>query len=170
MDGDAKLKPKQRAMLAALVETGGHVEAAARAAKIGKVTHYAWIKESEEYATAVEEAKELAGDVLEDEARRRALQGVGKLKFHNGKPIMVPLMVGDEQKKDEDGNPIMVPYVEHEYSDTLLIVLLKMAGRFIDSSKVQHTGAGGGPIEIAEVVVTSRAEASRLLSLEPAAN
>ena len=69
--------------------------------------------EGEAYREAFEEAQEMACDAFEYEARRRAIEGVKRFKFHNGKPIIDP----------ETGQP----YFEYEYSDTLLIFLLKGA-------------------------------------------
>lgn len=41
---------------------------------------------------------------------------------------MVPVVGADGLVvKDKDGKPELVPYVEHEYSDTLMIFLLKGA-------------------------------------------
>jgi len=96
--------PLQRGMLRALA-TCGSVTHAAKAAKINKSTHYLWLKEDEQYAQLAAIARELAGDALEDEAVRRAQLGVRRNIYHAGKKIGY----------------------ETEYSDTLLIFLLKGA-------------------------------------------
>ena len=65
---------------------------------------------------------------MEEEARRRAVEGVAKLKFHQGQLIHIPVVDADGQPVlAENGEPKQKPYVEHEYSDTLLIFLLKGA-------------------------------------------
>jgi hypothetical protein len=92
---------KKRAFLAAFAITC-NISRAAKAAKIDRATHYEWLKGDENYRKEFAEAKEQAADALEDEAVRRAHEGTTR-----------PIMVG---KKRE---------VIREYSDTLLIFLLK---------------------------------------------
>ncbi len=91
-------------MLAALAETG-NVSKAAEAAGVGRTTHYLWAREDPEYARAADSAMETAADVLEEEARRRAHDGVDEPVFYQGE------VCGTVRK----------------YSDTLLIFLLKGA-------------------------------------------
>ena len=68
----------------------------------------------------------MGGDVLEDEAVRRAKEGVEEPVYQGGK------LVGHVQK----------------YSDTLLIFLLKGAKPQKYGDKVRHTnGDGDGPIQ-----------------------
>ena len=105
--------PKKRAMLVAYAACG-HISQAAAAAGIDRPNHPLWIRKDPDYAAAFQEAHTGAVIVLEDEAHRRAVSGVQRVKFHEGRPIM---------GKGPDGKPMT--YVEHEYSDTLLIFLLK---------------------------------------------
>jgi hypothetical protein len=102
----------KKAMLAALAITG-NVTRAADAAKVGRTTHYEWLEADPGYAKAVGAAMDEAADRLEDEARRRAAEGLVRYKFHQGSPVLHPV-TGE-------------PYYELEYSDTLLIFLLKGA-------------------------------------------
>lgn len=90
-------------MLAALAETG-NISRAAEAAGIDRKTHYRWCAEPE-YAALAEDAMEQAADKLEEEARRRAHDGVDEPVFYQGE------VCGTVRK----------------YSDTLLIFLLKGA-------------------------------------------
>jgi transposase-like protein len=69
--------PKKRAMLAALSELG-NVTAAARLVGIHHDTHYQWMKRDPQYAEQVPGVLEQAADLLEAEARRRAVEGVTK--------------------------------------------------------------------------------------------
>jgi len=62
------------------------------------------------FAAAWEDAEEVAADRLEDEARRRAVEGVAE-----------PLVSGGKLVRDDDGQPIMV----RRYSDNLLLALIK---------------------------------------------
>lgn len=111
VNGHAMPHLKKRAFLAAFAELGS-VTHTARAAGIRRETHYKWLHSDPEYARAFrEEATPRAADTLEAEAVRRAMQGVKRFKFYQGKPILDP-----ETKR---------PYYEHDYSDVLLIFLLK---------------------------------------------
>ena len=51
--------PQQRAFVAAFQETG-NVRLACQVAKVGRSTHYRWLKEDREYREAVAMAKECA--------------------------------------------------------------------------------------------------------------
>lgn len=106
------LKRAHQAAFLAAFATTGNVSAAAEAAQIDRTRHYAWMVE-EDYATLFAAAQVEATEALEREARRRAVDGTTRFKFHEGKPLIHP----------ETGKP----YVEHEYSDVLLIFLLKGA-------------------------------------------
>jgi hypothetical protein len=96
-------------------------------------------------------AKMQGVDVLEAEAVRRAHEGVTKPIFHGGKRAIdvVQNPVGSI-KWDETGKPIGIPAAVRDYSDTLLIFLLK--GRnpaaFGDRLKQEHSGPGSTPIPV----------------------
>jgi len=95
--------------------TCGTVSHACEAAGISRDSHYKWLAKDPQYAADFADAQKDAIESLEAEARRRAVQGVRRLKFHSktGEPYIDP----------ETGEP----YYEHVYSDTLLIFLLKGA-------------------------------------------
>jgi hypothetical protein len=95
---------KKGAMLAALAETG-NVSKACAAAEVGRATHYEWLRDDPQYAKDAADAMEHAADLLEEEARRRAHDGVDEPVFYQGE------VCGTVRK----------------YSDTLLIFLLKGA-------------------------------------------
>ena len=92
------------AFFAALALTG-NVSAACDAADITRATAYKRRKGSAGFRERWEEAREEAADLLEAEAVRRAVEGVERPVFYQGKQCGV------------------IP----EYSDTLLIFLLKAA-------------------------------------------
>lgn len=144
----------ERAFLSALA-VAGNVSAACRAAKVDRTVAYGLRGECPEFAAEWQQALDEAADDLEAEATRRAREGVRRLKFHKGE--LVRLALADEEGRpvlDGDGQPVMVPYVEHEYSDTLLIFLLKAhrPERFRERLSLEHSGDGGGPIRFVEVV------------------
>jgi hypothetical protein len=95
---------KRRAFLVAYSECGNVVRAA-EAAGVHRSSHFHWVKSDEAYANAFREAESMAGSLLEAEARRRAAEGIDKPIYYRGQRIDTV----------------------REYSDTLLIFLLKGA-------------------------------------------
>lgn len=113
-----------RAAFLAAFEVTGRIDKAAEAAGVSRGVHYQWLNDAE-YAAAFEEAKQVAGGGLKDEARRRAVEGLRRYKFtKSGKPILHPL-TGE-------------PYYEDVRSDALLTLLLKaqFPDEFKDRSSV----------------------------------
>ena len=105
------LHPKKQGFLISYAETG-QVTLAAEAAGVHRTTVYHWKRNDAEFAAAFAIAREIGCETLVDEAVRRSRDGVRRLRFDkNGKPLLDP----------ETGQP----YVEHVYSDVLLIFLLK---------------------------------------------
>jgi hypothetical protein len=105
-----KLTPARQArFLEALADTGS-VASAAAAAGTSRTRVYELRKADPAFATAWQEAEEVAADRLEDEARRRALEGVPE-----------PLVSAGKLVRDDDGQPITI----RRYSDNLLLALLK---------------------------------------------
>lgn len=102
----------------------GNILHAAKAAEIDRTEHYRWMAEPG-YAARFEDAANDAVDVLEAEARRRAINGVKEpVGWHLGKP-------GGYVKR---------------YSDTLLIFLLKGARPAVYRERFEHTGKDGAPL------------------------
>lgn len=117
-------KAKQGRFLDSFLETA-NVSRACRVASINRATHYDWLASDPEYAEAFREAEEHAADLLEAEARRRAVEGVEEpAGWYQGKP----------------GGTVT------KYSDTLLIFLLKGARPEKYRERIEHTGAGGEPL------------------------
>ena len=137
--------PKKRAFLAAMSNTA-NVLRAAQIAGVDRDNHYLWLKKDSEYAAAFEIAWQRGMDALEAEAVRRACEGVSKPIFHGGKRTIDVVQNPDGSiKRDASGRPMGIPAAVREYSDTLLIFLLK--GRnptvFGDRLKQEHSGPGG---------------------------
>ena len=110
--------PKKRAFLAAYRETG-NIRLACQAAQIGRSSHYRWLDDPD-YAEEFERAKKDAVDVLEAEARRRAVEGWEE-------PV--------GWYKGEAGGTV------RRYSDTLLIFLLKGAAPEKYRERMEVSGA-----------------------------
>jgi hypothetical protein len=112
---------RQTRFLAAFAECGSILRAS-RWAQIDRTTHYVWMREDASYAARFEEARLQAGSRLEDEAVRRACEGVKKPLFYKGDPIRI------------HGEIVY----ETEFSDQLLIFLLKANNpdRFADRQRI----------------------------------
>lgn len=110
---------KKRAFLAAYAECGT-ITQAAEIANIDRCTHYEWIKTDPIYAKAFEVAHQKSIERLEQEARRRAVEGVEEPVYQGGKKVGVV----------------------RKYSDTLLIFLLKGAApdKYRERVQTEHTG------------------------------
>lgn len=142
-NGTPKKRPRwAKAFLAALAQTG-NIRHACEVVDIGRTTAYTLRSDDETFAAEWESAIEESADLLEKEARRRAELGVQRLKFHNGNTIMVQAQgPGGEPLVNVEGQPVMVPYVEHEYSDTLMIFLLKgiRPEKYRERTDMRHSG------------------------------
>lgn len=95
---------QKRAFLAAFAHTG-RIRRAAESSQVNWRNHYNWLAADAAYVEAFAEATRMAGDFLEDEAIRRAMEGVLKPIFYKGEHV--------------DNETV--------YSDTLLIAALKGA-------------------------------------------
>jgi hypothetical protein len=153
------MNPKQNAFLKAYVVTGANVAAAARAAHVGRRTVYDW-QADEAFAAALKEAHEEAVERLEEEATRRAHEGVhepviyqGRLCFaerRNASGEVVCRNHVDRETGEVTKVPIMDPLYIRKPSDNLMMFLLKRhrPDQYRDNAKVEHTGAGGAPIAV----------------------
>ena len=133
--------PKKRewkpAFIAALRETG-NVRRAAEAAGIAWKTAYREREKAKRFREEWDDALGEATDLLEEEARRRAVEGLVRYKFHQGAPVLHP--------------ETHEPYYELEYSDTLLIFLLKAHRPEMFRERYEHVHSGGDkPIEIVAI-------------------
>jgi hypothetical protein len=102
-------KARRERFLEALSDTGS-VTTAVAVAGTSRTRVYELRNADPDFATAWHEAEEIAAGRLEDEARRRALEGVPE-----------PLVSAGKLVRDDDGQPITV----RRYSDNLLQALLK---------------------------------------------
>ena len=115
--------PHRRAFLAAYAHTG-RITQAAKSAQVNWRNHYHWVKNDPVYAAAFQEAQSMAADFLEDEAIRRAKEGVLKPVYYKGEHVDNML----------------------EFSDTLMVLLLKGAMPAKYRERYEHTGQDGGPM------------------------
>lgn len=129
----------------------GNVSASARAADINRTTAYGWKDDDEAFAAAWEVAEQESIDALELEARRRAYEGVRRVRTSGGKVVEVW-----DAERDR-----FVPLIEHEYSDTLMVLLLKAhrPEKYRERQSVEMSGPAGGPIETRSEVSADRVAA-----------
>lgn len=133
-----KLTPeKLSAFCAALAETG-QVSKACAAVDISRQTAYGWREDLPEFAEAWDRALKISTTVLEDEAVRRGHDGWDEPVWHQG------VQCGTVRK----------------YSDTMLIFTLKARDpKYRDNSRLELTGADGGPVQVDDTQAASRAAA-----------
>ncbi|MGB8273643.1 MAG: terminase, partial [Alphaproteobacteria bacterium] len=112
----------------AALSRGASVDDAVRRGKVGRRTFYDWRTKDKAFNQQVLDAMEAGTDVLEDEARRRAVDGVRKPVYQGGK---------------------RVGYVQ-EYSDVLLIFLLKARrpDKYRDRFEAKGDAGGGFTIRV----------------------
>jgi hypothetical protein len=116
---------RQQRFLAAFSACGSLTQAA-RWAKIHRHTHYDWLENDPTYKPAFEAAEKRAARSLEDEAVRRAHEGIRKAVRYKGK---------------------VVGY-ETEFSDSLLTTLLKATNpeKFRDRIDQRHSNDPENPL------------------------
>lgn len=131
-----KLTHKKRASFLASLSECGNVTKAAEAVGVNRVYLYEVRAKDEAFAKSWEEAAKIGALRLEDEARRRAIDGWEEPVWHKGE------MCGKVQK----------------YSDTLLIVLLKAhhPDKYAERNKTEHSGS----IDIAKAIEDGRKRAN----------
>lgn len=139
----------------------GQITRAARDADISRVTVYGLRDSNPEFATRWSEALDAYADSLEAAAHNRAVEGTKKAIVHQGQLSYVYQLGADGRPlKDDDGN-YMLELDEHgkpkflyekQYSDSLLLAMLKAKRKkeYGDSSKMELTGADGGPVKLEE--------------------
>lgn len=114
------------------IAAGQSLSAAARLAGVSVSTVYNARKNDDDFKAALQDAEEASADLLEAEARRRAVDGVEEPVYQGGQ------LVGTKRV----------------YSDTLLALLLKGRRKDVFSDRKELTGANGAPLPPAVVIAT----------------
>ncbi len=138
-----KTKPDWAPHFLSSLASTANILAACREAKVARSKVYRRRDSDKAFESAMADALDDAVDELELEARRRALHGLRRVKFHQGAPIMIPLLRQDGTPAvNEAGELLLTPYVEHEYSDVLAMFLLKAhrPEKYREKVEHQHTG------------------------------
>jgi hypothetical protein len=143
----------------------GNVSGSARAVGISTTAVYALKYRDADFAAAWAQALEDSADILEAEARRRAVQGVQEPVVYQGQ--LTPVWKRDEngqvvtevydeqgntrpvQEVDANGRPVWLTVTKH--SDSLLALLLKGRRKNVFADRTELTGADGGPVVMDKV-------------------
>jgi hypothetical protein len=119
------LTAKQRSFLAAYVRCA-RIGLAAQTAKVNRKSHHGWIRESEAYRQAFQQAQEEIGSLVEDALVTRAVYGTKELVLHQGEPVEVKGRL----------------LYRIEYSDSLLALLIrKLKPEYRDRVGLEHSGS-----------------------------
>lgn len=147
--------PERAAAFCAALAESCNVGRACRAVGMGRSTAYEWRESDEEFAESWDRAMKVGVTALEDEAHRRAFEGVAEPVVHKGEFSYQWETARDEMGdviREEDGSPKMVPALDAEgrpriktiqkYSDTLAIFLLKAhdPDKYRENSRVELAG------------------------------
>ncbi len=76
-----------------------------------------WEEHDQTFSFRLNQADQAANDMLLAAAWQRAVKGVERHKISMGRPVYVEV-------KDKSGKKVMVPLIEREYSDTVLLRLM----------------------------------------------
>lgn len=120
-----KKSPERIALFLEQLALGKSPAYAIKVADLGYTTVQEWRRQDPKFAAAWAEAVEHGVDLLEDECRRRAYEGCEKPVFQGG------IEVGRIR----------------EYSDTLMVLMMKGRRKTVYSERTEHTGEGGGPMQ-----------------------
>lgn len=121
----SKFTPAARAIILEKIAQAYSFTAACNAANIGTTTLQDWRKRDPEFDKQVLDAVERGTDLMEDELRRRALEGVEEGVYYQGVRV-------DTQVK---------------YSDRLMELAVKARRPHKYRERTELTGADGGPIQ-----------------------
>jgi hypothetical protein len=139
---------KRAAFLAAYAQAGNLSEAAKRA-KVNRCSHYDWL-EDPGYQRDFALAHAAACELLESEARRRAVTGIAEPVVYQGKLTYEPLLNKDGSlKRNKEGEALYskIPLCIRKYSDVLLIFMMKA----MMPHKYRDNYAGEAKDELAKV-------------------
>lgn len=134
----AREERRRQRFLEAL-SSGASITAAARAAGVDRRTPYKWRESNPAFDEEWVSHLEAGTDALEDEARRRAHDGVKRPIYHSGK---------------------RVGFVT-EHSDQLMMFMLRARRpeKYRERQVIEHSGPDGGPIRfMPALTITVRKE------------
>jgi hypothetical protein len=122
--GQRGVKARNQARFLAAFEACGSVAKAARWAKVARTSHFEWMREDPTYRPRFIEAEKQAACGLEDEAVRRAREGVRKLVLYKGQPVYVhgePLLEAKLLERASGGDPVKLEQLRKELEGPTVI-------------------------------------------------
>lgn len=134
--------PKKEAAFLEALTKGLSITAAAKDADIGRRTAYEWRDDDDLFRQAWDDAVEAGTDLLEDEAKRRAANGIDEPVFYKGD------VCGHVRK----------------YSDTLMIFMLKARRPLKYRENLNVSGDEGQMDQLIDAINRSGANAGTILS------
>lgn len=156
MSASNRTPERAAAFCAALAETA-NVGRACRAIGMGRTTAYDWREEEPDFAKMWDRAMQIGVTALEDEATRRAFEGIDDPIIHQGQFqfVLVPKLnrAGKPMLDRRTKEPIMVQALNEDgtrkvasvkkYSDSLAAMLLKAHApdKYRENSKVEMAGS-----------------------------
>lgn len=161
------LLPEWRnAFLRALASTA-NVRAACRAGDVPRTTAYrlrnADPKFREEWDTAIQDAY----DLLEEEAWRRAIDGISEPVIHQGRLCEVWIGPNGEISATEQDGYVKRPFTVLRYSDGLLTFLLKGGRPEKYRENLKHIVEGGDkPVQVEDASIRALLEKMDITSLK----
>jgi len=167
-------KPRYELFLAELAKDG-IVSRATRVAGLDRSHTYQRRLRNPEFAQAWSDAIDTATDALEEEARRRAIEG-------HLEPVIYQGNVTYLYRRDADGHVLLDEYGKpildldergqpkvltvRKPSDVLMALFLKAKRKeFADHQKVELTGADGAPVQIEETPLVAARKIAFALAL-----
>jgi hypothetical protein len=156
-----EVRARQADLFIERLKLHGRITQAAEEAGLVRETMHRRKESDPEFAARWAEALDTYADSLEAAAHQRAVEGTKKAIIHQGQLSYVYQLGPDGRPlKDDDGNYILdldengKPkfLYEKQYSDSLLLAMLKAKRKreYGDASKIELTGADGGPVAIEE--------------------
>lgn len=138
--GDDGLTEKQRRLLSHFVHVTGSIRLSAQSQHLHPGRHQQWLSTCPAYKAAYRRAKREAMEILEVEARRRAVLGTNEPVIFQGRLCGVWKKDGETVTEDTEG-AVLVPLTVKKYSDPLLMFLMKgcLPGKYRDKA-IEHKG------------------------------
>jgi len=144
-------KARQTAFLAAFCETAS-ITRAAKAAKVHRRLHYDWLLDPG-YLLRFDRATDQATAILEDEAVRRANEGVPEFKYYKGQLCYRQKWNEGTLRWERYGKPLAVV----RYSDALMMFMLRglKPEKYRERTTTELVGKGGEELSLQVVFVKS---------------
>ena len=120
--------PETKRRICALTAAGSYISEISSELDVTQSTIREWLQQDPQFRVDFQDARGVQTDLLEKEAVRRARDGVEEVVIYQGRVVMI----ADPDNPDEQ-----IPLKRRNYSDTMLMFLLKGQRREIYGDKVE---------------------------------